>query len=112
MMASLAPIHSESLGFFIAGQTIHGVGEVHFYSIEFDKWYPVQAKDDTTISYEKRRSGFPASKFFKKDEKNGYLLIAGGYDPVSHQASKSVKLYHISHLKDDNSFNVKAELVI
>ena len=40
-MGSLAPIHSDSLGFFIAGQNIQGSGEVQFYSIEFDNWYPV-----------------------------------------------------------------------
>lgn len=44
-MASLAPIHSQPLGFFLAGQNIAGQGEVQFYSDEFDSWYPVNQND-------------------------------------------------------------------
>ncbi len=94
-MGSLAPIHSDSLGFFIVGQNLQGVGEVQFYSIELDNWYPVLLNGQT-IQYELHSSGFPATKYFKTTNKHlGYLLIAGGYDPVSHSVSKSVKLYKV-----------------
>jgi hypothetical protein len=50
-MASLAPVHDESLGFFLAGKNQIGLGEIQFYSDQFNNWQRMQDKDGNDLYY-------------------------------------------------------------